>query len=98
MSTFPTVLQVSAVLHLKTQKYTIAHQIGRTACYILTMRLLRQKQASPALIQLKRELKSEYENLNDYLYAPYEKMGDNGSAKRVIEEVRRLPIRKGEPA
>ena len=39
----------------------------------------------------------EYENLNDYLYAPYEKMGGNGSAKRVMEEVRRLPIRKGEP-
>lgn len=37
----------------------------------------------------------EYENLNDYLYAPYEKMGGNGSAKRVIEEVRRLPIRRG---
>ena len=40
----------------------------------------------------------EYENLNDYLYAPYEKMGGNGSAKRVMEEVRRLPIRKGKPA
>ena len=36
----------------------------------------------------------EYENLNDYLYAPYEKMGGNGSAKRVMEEVRRLPIKK----
>ncbi len=36
----------------------------------------------------------EYENLNDYLYAPYEKMGGNGSAKRVMEEVRRLPMRK----
>lgn len=35
----------------------------------------------------------EYENLNDYLYAPYEKMGGNGSAKRVMEEVRKLPIR-----
>ena len=34
----------------------------------------------------------EYENLNDYLYAPYEKMGGNGSAKRVMEEVRRLPM------
>ena len=40
----------------------------------------------------------EYESLNDYLYAPYEKMGGNGSAMRVMEEVRRLPIRKGEPA
>ena len=36
----------------------------------------------------------EYENLNDYLYAPYEKMGGNGSAKRVMEEVRKLPMRK----
>lgn len=35
----------------------------------------------------------EYENLNDYLYAPYEKMGGNGSARRVMEEVRKLPIR-----
>ena len=36
----------------------------------------------------------EYENLNDYLYAPYEKMGGNGSAKRVMEEVRKLPMHK----
>ena len=27
----------------------------------------------------------EYENLNDYLYQPYEKMGGNGSAKRIME-------------
>lgn len=36
----------------------------------------------------------EYENLNDYLYVPYEKMGGNGSAKRIMEEVRKLPIHK----
>ena len=36
----------------------------------------------------------EYENLHDYLYSPYEKLGGNGSAKRVMEEVNRLPIRK----
>lgn len=36
----------------------------------------------------------EYENLNDYLYAPYEKIGGNGSAKRVMEEVRKLPMHK----
>ncbi len=36
----------------------------------------------------------EYENLNDYLYVPYEKMGGNGSAKRVMEEVRKLPIKR----
>lgn len=36
----------------------------------------------------------EYENLHDYLYSPYEKLGGNGSAKRVMEEVNHLPIRK----
>ena len=36
----------------------------------------------------------EYENLNDYLYQPYEKMGGNGSAKRIMEEVRRLPLKR----
>lgn len=37
--------------------------------------------------------RDEYENLNDYLYKPYEEMGGNGSAKRVMDEVRKLPIR-----
>ena len=36
----------------------------------------------------------EYENLHDYLYKPYEEMGGNGSAKRVMTEVNRLPIHK----
>ena len=36
----------------------------------------------------------EYENLYEYLYKPYEKMGGNGSAKRVMGEVNKLPIRK----
>ena len=34
-----------------------------------------------------------YENLQVYLYEPYSEMGGNGSAKRVMEEVRKLPIR-----
>ena len=36
----------------------------------------------------------EYENLHDYLYAPYAENGGNGSAKRVIEQVKALPIKK----
>lgn len=36
----------------------------------------------------------EYENLNDYLYEPYKKMGGNGSAKRIMTEVNNLPIHK----
>ena len=36
--------------------------------------------------------RDEYEDLHDYLYVPYEKMGGNGSAKRVMMEVDKLPI------
>lgn len=36
----------------------------------------------------------EYENINDYLYQPYAENGGNGSAKRVMEQVRELPIKK----
>lgn len=34
----------------------------------------------------------EYENLRDYLYKPYEKLGGNGSAQKVMIEVNKLPI------
>lgn len=37
--------------------------------------------------------REEYENLYEYLYKPYEKMGGNGSAKRMMTEVNKLPIR-----
>lgn len=35
----------------------------------------------------------EYENLYEYLYKPYEKLGGNGSAKRIMQEVNKLEIR-----
>ena len=36
----------------------------------------------------------EYENLYEYLYKPYEKLGGNGSAKRSMTEVDQLAIHK----
>jgi hypothetical protein len=38
--------------------------------------------------------KDEYENLHDYLYIPYRDFGGNGTARRVMEAVNGLPIRK----
>ena len=35
----------------------------------------------------------EYENLYTYLYEPYEKLGGNGSAKKIMNEVEKLPIK-----
>lgn len=36
----------------------------------------------------------EYENLYEYLYKPYEKLGGNGSAKKIMQEVNKLAIHK----
>jgi hypothetical protein len=36
----------------------------------------------------------EYENLNVYLYRPYEKLGGNGSVRRIMLEVDKLPIKR----
>lgn len=38
----------------------------------------------------------EYENLYDYLYVPYHNSGGNGSAERVIDEVKKLPLKSND--
>lgn len=37
--------------------------------------------------------KDEYETLHDELFKPYEEMGGNGPAKRIMEEIEKLPIK-----
>ena len=39
--------------------------------------------------------KDEYEDLNKYLYQPYTELGGDGTAERLIEEIRKLPITEG---
>lgn len=34
----------------------------------------------------------EYENLYNFLYIPYKEMGANGSAERLMDEVKNLPL------
>lgn len=34
----------------------------------------------------------EYENLYEYLYKPYKAMGGNGTAERLMDEVKKLPV------
>ena len=36
---------------------------------------------------------SEYDNLYNYLCKPYKSLGGNGSAERIMEEVKKLPIK-----
>ena len=37
--------------------------------------------------------RDEYQNLVDYLYIPYKKLGGNGTAEKVINEVKQLPLK-----
>ena len=39
--------------------------------------------------------REEYKELNHYLFEPYQAMGGNGTAQRLIKEVENLPIKKG---
>ena len=39
----------------------------------------------------------EYHELYHYLYEPYKDMGGNGTAERLMEQVKKLPIREAEP-
>ena len=38
--------------------------------------------------------KDQYENLHDYLFIPYHDLGGNGTAEKIIEDVKRLPIKE----
>ena len=40
--------------------------------------------------------KDEYENLHDYLFLPYKKLGGNGTAEKVMKEIEKLPLEKEE--
>lgn len=40
--------------------------------------------------------KDDYENLHDYLYIPYKKLGGNGTAEKIMKEVEHLPLKDKE--
>ena len=35
----------------------------------------------------------EYEDLNKYLYTPYQELGGNGTAEKLMGEVKKLPVK-----
>ena len=36
--------------------------------------------------------KDEYENLHDYLFLPYRELNGNGTAEKIVDDVKRLPM------
>lgn len=39
--------------------------------------------------------RDEYENLHDYLFLPYQKLGGNGTAQKIMAEIEKLPLKDG---
>lgn len=40
--------------------------------------------------------KDEYENLHDYLFLPYKELGGNGTAEKIVNDVKALPMQHEE--
>lgn len=40
--------------------------------------------------------REEYNDLDKYLYQPYVEMGGNGTAERIMEQVKKLPFKEAE--
>lgn len=38
--------------------------------------------------------KDEFENLHDYLFIPYQKLGGNGTAEKIVNDVKHLPLKE----
>lgn len=37
---------------------------------------------------------ADYQNIHDYLYVPYKRLGGNGTAEKIMEEVKALPMKE----
>ena len=40
--------------------------------------------------------KDEYENLHDYLFLPYKELGGNGTAEKIVGDVKKLPMKNND--
>lgn len=38
--------------------------------------------------------RDEFENLHDYLFIPYQEMGGNGTAQKIMKDVEKLPMKE----
>ena len=79
---------LTAIWHDKTQSKSIERKMLRGLAHDriceLGARYLKQGDIT----------RDEFENLHDYLFLPYKELGGNGTAEKIIEDVKRLPIKE----
>lgn len=68
---------------------------GRKAERDMLIGLAHDKIVTLGMKYIEREwlTEDEYENLDVYLFRPYENLGGNGSASKIMAEVRKLPLK-----
>lgn len=76
--------------------YLTAHREKKSLQTELLIGLAHDRIMSAGMIYITRGwiTQDEYENLNLYLYRSYEKLGGNGSVRRIMLEVDKLPIKR----
>lgn len=74
--------------------YIMARKEGKSATSRLLMGLAYDKIIWLGMAYLDKGsiTKDEYEDFSKYLYEPYIELGGNGIAKRIMEEVSKLPL------
>ena len=74
--------------------YIMARKEGKSASSRLLMGLAYDKIIWLGMAYLDKGsiTKDEYEDFNKYLYEPYIELGGNGIAKRIMEEISKLPL------
>ena len=71
----------------KSAKNRMIKGLGHDRIIFLCEKYLEQGWISP----------DDFENLHDYLYVPYKKMGGNGTAEKMMADVMRLPSTPPKP-
>lgn len=76
--------------------YMMKKNLGKGANTRLLMGLAYDKIISVGMGYLERGWISmdEYQDFRRYLYEPYSELGGNGTAKRIMDEVSKLPIKR----
>lgn len=101
MSTFEFLLALAGIIFGATGFWTLISTIiqnrnkRQNAMMKLTLGLAHEKIIELGLSYIERGsiTKDEYEDLIKYLYKPYKDLDGNGTAEKIIDMVRQLPIK-----
>ena len=102
MNTFEFILAIAGIIFASTGFWTFINNIiqnknkKQTALVKLMLGLGHDKIVENGLRYIERGYvtKDEYDDLFTYLYNPYKELGGDGTAEKIVESVKKLPIKE----